>query len=117
MNEIVRMSTGTRDVLIVHVEVDLDVAGCGRVAAQLMPLTRGDGFDRVVVDVTGRFVSARGLRVLAHAVTTATGAGCSWAVVGLSGLPLRLCAQWYPAVPVHESVSRAARALGGVARR
>jgi anti-anti-sigma regulatory factor len=116
MNEIVRMSTGTRDVLIVHVEVDLDVAGCGRVAAQLMPLTRGDGFDRVVVDVTGRFVSARGLRVLAHAVTTATGAGCSWAVAGLSGLPRRLCAQWYPAVPVHDSVSHAARAVGSARR-
>ncbi len=42
--------------------------------------------------------------------------GTPSAVVGLSGLPLRLCAQWYPAVPVHESVSRAARALGAVRR-
>lgn len=116
MNEIVRTSTDARDVLVVHVEVDLDMAGCGRVAAQLMPLTGGHGVDRVVVDVTGRFVSARGLRVLAHAVTTATGAGGSWAVVGLSGLPRRLCEQWYPAVPVHDSVSHAARALGAARR-
>lgn len=116
MIEFIRTSTGQRDVLVVHVEVDLDMAGCGQVAAQLMPLAGGHSVERVVVDVTGRFVSARGLRVLAHAVTTATGAGGSWAVVGLSGLPRRLCAQWYPAVPVHDSVSRAARALRAARR-
>jgi anti-anti-sigma regulatory factor len=106
------VTTAARDVTVVRFECDLDLATCRRAAAELIPLTTALGYDCVVIDMSGRFVCARGLQVLADAVTAAAHAGRSWAVAGLSRTMVRRVARhWYPQVPMHLTQDEAVRAL------
>lgn len=98
---------------VLRIEVDLDLVTHGRVAAGLLPLVGAAGFECAVLDLTDRFVSAGGLRVLARAVAAAAAVGRSWCVVGL-GRPAGDClGRWFPEVPQHARVPDALRALGG----
>lgn len=106
------VTSAARGVTVVRVECDLDLATCRRAAAELIPLTTAAGYDYVVIDVTGRFVCARGLQVLADVVMAAAHAGRSWAVAGLRRTMVRRIARhWYPEVPMHLTQDEAVRAL------
>lgn len=99
-------------VVVVRVEVDLDLATCEDVAAQLVALTAAPGYDRVVIDVLDQFVSARGLAVLARSVLAACARNRAWAVAGVSRVVLRrLAREWYPEAPMYRTVDEAVRAV------
>jgi hypothetical protein len=96
---------------VLRIEVDLDLVSLGRVADRLLPLTTAAGFECALLDVTGRFVSAGGLRVLARAVAAAAAGGRSWCVVGLGRAAGDCLGRWFPDVPQHARVPDALRAL------
>lgn len=100
-------------VLVVRLRVDLDLATQDEVAACLASLVRSRGYDRVVVDVTDRFVSAHGMQVLAEAVEQAAARGRSWAVAGLNPAVARHVTRWFPGSPLLQDREGALRTVGG----